>query len=462
MSKNKISVLIVLVLLTSNLILVSLPVNASPRTIIVPDDYPTIQQAISNAHEGDTVYVRNGSYSGAILIDKSLTLIGENKNATAITDWVINGTAAIVITHDNVTVTGFTIHNPSSTTLWSPKRGIHLLQVSNCNISGNNIVGSEWGAGIWLYESSRNIMEGNNVESGYTGIRLDSSSQNFAYNNNIKGNQEGIALRNSNDNIFTANSLTSNNNGVRLVGSNRNRFYADNITSCYIGVRFGDDGAYLTDAEKNTFYQNNFIDNSKNVESYVVITGTNYFDNGKVGNYYSNFHGVDQNNDGVSDTPYVLETYNKDTDFVDHFPLMLPFNTSSAAIVYPDWAFPTSVQLISPTNSTYASANVTLTFTVNKNPSWIGYSLDGQDNVTINGNTTIINLPNGPHNVTVSANDTLGKLGVSETIYFTMDVPEPFPTIPVLIVIAASVILAGAILLFYFKKRRRVADSAGQ
>jgi parallel beta-helix repeat protein len=452
-SKTQISALIILVLLTVYLTAVHLPVKASPRTIIVPDDYPTIQMAVSNAHEGDTVYVRNGSYSGAILIDKSLTLIGENKIATAITDWVINGTAGIVITHDNVTVTGFTIHNPSSTTLWSPKRGIHLLHASNCNISDNNIIGSEWGAGIWLYESSRNIIASNNIEGGYTGIRLDFSSENFAYSNNVESNLEGIALRNSNDNIFTANSMSSNNNGVRLIGANRNIFYANNITSWEYGVRFGEDGGYLTDAEKNTFYQNNFIENPKNVESFVVVTGTNYFDNGKVGNYYSNFHSVDdQNNDGVNDMPYVMVDYFNDTDFVDHYPLVAPFNTSNIRIVYPDWAFPTSVQLVSPTNSTYTSENVTLAFTVNKNPSWMGYSFDGLDNVTIDGNTTMANLPNGPHNVTVSANDTLGNLGVSETVTFTVAVPEPFPTIPILIiVIVAGVVMAGAGFLLYRK-----------
>jgi len=449
---TRVSALIVLFLLTVNLMLVSLPVSASPRTVMVPDDFPTIQEAVANAQEGDTIHVRKGNYNGAILIDKSLTLIGEN--GTTINDWLINGTAAIVITHDNVTMTGFTIHNPSSTTLWSPKRGIHLLQVNNCNISGNNIIGSEWGAGVWLYESSKNIIASNNIEGGYTGIRLDFSPENFGCSNNIKGNYEGITLRNSNDNLFTANSMTSNNNGIRLIGSNRNIFSGNNITSWEYGVRFGDDGAYLTDAENNTFYQNNFIGNPKNVESFVVVTGTNYFDNGKVGNYYSNFHSMDQDNDGVSDTPYVMADYFNDTDFVDHYPLVAPLNASSIAIVYPDWAFPTSVQVVSPTNSAYTSENVTLTFTVNKNPSWMGYSLDGLGNVTIDGNTTITNLPNGSHNVTVSANDTLGNLGKSETVTFTVAVPEPFPTTPSLIAVVAGVVVAGAGFLLYRKRVR--------
>jgi hypothetical protein len=49
----------------------------------------------------------------------------------------------------------------------------------------------------------------------------------------------------------------------------------------------------------------------------------------------------------------------------------------------------------------------------------MGYSLDGQDNVTVTGNATLSGLSSGLHNVTVYANDTAGNMGVSETIKFT-------------------------------------------
>ena len=35
-------------------------VGTSPATITVPDDYPTIEEAINHANAGDTVFVRNG------------------------------------------------------------------------------------------------------------------------------------------------------------------------------------------------------------------------------------------------------------------------------------------------------------------------------------------------------------------------------------------------------------------
>jgi hypothetical protein len=55
----------------------------------------------------------------------------------------------------------------------------------------------------------------------------------------------------------------------------------------------------------------------------------------------------------------------------------------------------------------------------------MGYSLDGQETITITGNTTIAGLTNGLHNVTVYAKDTFENMGASETIYFSVAQPEP-------------------------------------
>ena len=113
-----------------------------------------------------------------------------------------------------------------------------------------------------------------------------------------------------------------------------------------------------------------------------------------------------------------------------------------------------SISIESPFDNVTCCASVELTFFTNETVVWMGYSLDGQDNVTITGNTTLTDLPNGAHNVTVHATDLAGNTGVSETIIFTVDVPEPFPTVPVASAfIAVIVVVAG--LLVYFKKRKR-------
>ena len=90
---------------------------------------------------------------------------------------------------------------------------------------------------------------------------------------------------------------------------------------------------------------------------------------------------------------------------------------------------------------------------MNKSALWLGYSLDGQANVTIAGNTTLNKVPNGAHNLTVYATDQYGNTGASETVYFTVEVPEPFPAVP--IAAASGVAFASAaVCLFYYRKKR--------
>jgi N-acetylneuraminic acid mutarotase len=113
------------------------------------------------------------------------------------------------------------------------------------------------------------------------------------------------------------------------------------------------------------------------------------------------------------------------------------------------------VCIVSLENKTYSKSSVPLTFTVDKPVLWTEYSLDGQDNVTIEGNTTLTNLLNGLHNVTVYAKYTEGSIGASENIVFSIDAPEPFPTVPVAVASGASIAAVSVGLLVYFKKRKR-------
>ena len=48
------------------------------------DNYTQIQHAIDNASDGDTVFVYNGTYYENVVVDKSIQLIGEDKNTTII------------------------------------------------------------------------------------------------------------------------------------------------------------------------------------------------------------------------------------------------------------------------------------------------------------------------------------------------------------------------------------------
>jgi hypothetical protein len=109
----------------------------------------------------------------------------------------------------------------------------------------------------------------------------------------------------------------------------------------------------------------------------------------------------------------------------------------------------------SPENKTYTVTDASLSFTVNEAVSWMRYSLDNQDNVTISGNTTLTGLAYGTHNITVYAIDIAGNVGSSETTVFTVAKPELFPTTIVAVASGAFAIAIGAGLLIYFKKFKK-------
>jgi N-acetylneuraminic acid mutarotase len=129
------------------------------------------------------------------------------------------------------------------------------------------------------------------------------------------------------------------------------------------------------------------------------------------------------------------------------------YYTSNANERYTPFGYGTTppvIDVASPVNQAYNASSVSLDFSLNKPAVWMGYSLDGRDNVTVNGNTTLERLSNGLHNVTVYARDNLGNTGISETISFNVAVPFPITTVVASVITVAIVIIG---LLVYFKKR---------
>ncbi len=85
------------------------------------------------------------------------------------------------------------------------------------------------------------------------------------------------------------------------------------------------------------------------------------------------------------------------------------------------------ITIVSPESKTYR--NITVECTINKGVSWVGYSLDGNPNVTLSGIPEISGLADGDHSIVIYANDTLGNMGVSNTITFTIDNTAPVITL---------------------------------
>lgn len=113
------------------------------------------------------------------------------------------------------------------------------------------------------------------------------------------------------------------------------------------------------------------------------------------------------------------------------------------------------ISIVSPENKTYTSGNVSLAFTTNKLVSWQGYSLDGQEQVAITGNTTLTFLPSGSHNITVYARDSFGNTAASQTIIFSIAKPEASPATFAAVGSGASLAMVCVGVIVYFKKRNR-------
>lgn len=93
--------------------------------------------------------------------------------------------------------------------------------------------------------------------------------------------------------------------------------------------------------------------------------------------------------------------------------------------IQPPDTTPPAISILSPQSKAYAVKDVQLAVVSSEPTSWIGYSLDGNANVTISGNKTITSLSEGEHSVIVYANDTAGNIGRSNIICFSVDTISP-------------------------------------
>jgi len=331
----------------------------------------SIQEVINSSKSGDTIFVHAGTYYEHLTINKSISLIGENRN-TAIIDGSRNGTVISVIA-DCVNIRELTIQNgyhiPHVTygiKVGEQKNGYNKVTVSGNIISNNDI-------GIFLKYSNNAIVTNNIVSNNFQGIAIVQSNDNHIAGNNLSNNGEGVSIGADADNNMICDNEISNGDfaihvgwsmhngiigntislntyaGIRFDASNNNTIIGNTITlSSRNGiVLYGStgntlianeliqnkwDGIAVYYSNANVIYHNNFWNNTKQAGSYSGSTNT--WDNGysSGGNYWSDYTGVDlysgpyQNetgSDGIGDTPY----------YFDRYPLMEPYILSKEMLV---------------------------------------------------------------------------------------------------------------------------------
>jgi hypothetical protein len=165
-------------------------VRAEPKTIVVPDDFLSVFDAVEAASEGDTIYVKSGTYNcpvnQTLVIDKFLSLIGEDKSGTVLnfvpplvqvifltaTFWVRD--APIHIVADNVTISGFTINTITEPEIMGTERNIVRTTGNNIRIVDNNI-----SMGVYLESGSHQTVAENNIAGR---LRANASHQQISGN----------------------------------------------------------------------------------------------------------------------------------------------------------------------------------------------------------------------------------------------------------------------------------------
>lgn len=353
------ALLLVLVFLTSLVLLPHVTVEAQTRTLVVPDQYPTIQLAIGNASAGDTVFVKAGVYNGTLYIDKSLSLIGENSQKTVITASGFSfWNRYIIVMGSGITISNFTI-------LGSDLSGIYASgglnnDLSDCKIIGNNLInaGIVVDDGVYVFAKTNpinkplNVISGNNITG--SGISVGASNTEVSDNNiannpydkgivayyasnvTLKGNYisnsavGGIALGPwgpysvYNNSITNSISGTGTAFGIQFQHCTNATVYSNNITNNDIGVSLQNYALYnysnspynysATVGSENKFYNNKVINNTRNAVVEHAISNDTIngepignatdivsWDNGKIGNYWSDYNGngnyvIDENN----------------------------------------------------------------------------------------------------------------------------------------------------------------------
>jgi parallel beta-helix repeat protein len=372
-------------------------------------------------------------------------------------------TAPIQQTGDTYTLTG-DVHG-----------SISVLR-SNMTFDGNghSLIGGQGVGGLSVgcnYYSSSPVLTGAtnvtvknlNAKESVFGISLVNTTNALIFNNTISETgigylsmdeqTAGIYVYHGGSNVIKGNTLSNNYNGILFIESTSNLVVENSIANCYNPYGFSAFGILFWEASNNTIYHNNFLNNTAQAYSGITIYAAgvaplakNTWDNGfpSGGNYWSDYktkypNAAEIDSSGIGNTSYIIDSQNQ-----DNYPLMEPFNT-----------VPPTISVLSPVNQVYNESSVSLVFTVDKSVNWAGYSLDGKQNVTITGNSTVANLTNGLHSITVYANGTFGNVGASQTITFTIAKPQPFPTATVAAVSGAIVAVACVGLILYVRGRGR-------
>jgi parallel beta-helix repeat protein len=255
----------------------------------------------------ETIYIRaNGS------VDPATAPISTVDNITYTLIDNTNGSIEVERSEIILDGAGYTLEGTGN------ENGLILSNINNVTIK--NLKLSSFNIGIVVMGSNNNSILENTLTDNFRGLDLTSSENNTVSGNYIANNEDGISLENIHNDLI-GNTITNNtDSGIFLNGAGYNNIIGNNITDNSRGISVS-----ISDA--NVIYHNNFANNTNHVKTDNSI---GIWDNGEEGNYWDNYTGLDNNGDGLGDTPYIIDENNQDnyplTNVIPEFPswIILP------------------------------------------------------------------------------------------------------------------------------------------
>lgn len=221
-------------------------------------NFTNIQDAIDASEAGDEIIVMNGTYRENLVVDRSITLLGDGRPVVEGGE-TIELEPLIVINASGVVLDGFVFAGGSDD---RPVETVEcdsaaVLVLSDGSKIINNTISSSTGHGLCILNSTGHLVSANQIHDNLlAGIRLfgvdystietsevyrnaygvfiEGSRENWISKSEIWGNgADGITIAASWGNEFTSNSIHNNSeSGLHLSESNYNIFVANRIRDC--------------------------------------------------------------------------------------------------------------------------------------------------------------------------------------------------------------------------------------
>jgi len=298
---------------------------------------------LTNLADGKPIYFING-----------VSNIVFNSSSNAATIYVINST--------NITIRDLNLSNNDY--------GVYFWNTNNSKIEDVIATNSYW-SGVGLeYSYNITISDCTLTNTIWHGISLRYCDNNAISGNIItRNNIYGVLLYQCSNNVLSGNIVTDNAHGqspsagIYLLGSN-NTLFDNTLENNEIH------GIFLSSGSNNKLFHNNIINNQA-----VDYYGSNVWDNGAEGNYWSDYAGQDLNGDGVGDEPYMVSEFSQ-----DHYPLAELWSQTRVFIV----------SSATKTFDVYTASNSTIAgLTFNQAFKQIGFKTTGPEGTTGFCNVTI-------------------------------------------------------------------------